>query len=39
MEWLENHWWVEAIIIIAGGLLIASMVCWLFDSCEHKDKK
>ena len=38
MEWLNQYWWVEALIIIFGGMLIAYMVCWLFDICEYKDK-
>lgn len=31
-------WFVEAVLVIAGGLLIATIICWLCDSCNNCNK-
>jgi hypothetical protein len=37
MAWLTEHWFIEAILIIASGLLIAAIISWLYSQI-NKDK-
>ena len=31
MAWLTEHWFIEAILIISGSLLVAVMLAWLYN--------
>jgi len=31
MAWLTEHWFIEAVLIIASGLVVAAILAWLYN--------
>lgn len=31
MAWLTEHWFIEAVLIIASGLVVAVILAWLYN--------
>jgi hypothetical protein len=31
-----QSWFIEAVLIIASGIIVAYAVCWLFDECNRE---
>ena len=36
LEFFLEHWIIEAIAIIASGIIVIYGICWLFEQCEGK---
>ena len=37
LDFIVDHWFIEALVCIAGAMIIGYGLCWLFDNCERKD--
>jgi hypothetical protein len=36
MTWLQEHWFIEAILIIVGSLFVVWIVSWWVDQFNNK---